>query len=249
MPPGRSLAAPRARRQRPAVTSRWPGSRRVCAGPTSGRSRRPPQSSSGAPHHYGHRASVLAGQVKELTRSASPAIIADEISLIKQVLSEHPAWLETPQLRHGLILELIRQFALLDFQSILASPGWRTYLALYSTFSGLTDGELRDQVQAALAHAEAGHVALVARAWHRIADLFGYRLRPELAASFESRRGLGTRAAPGAAGGSWPTVAVGADGRGGRDDAADRHRHNSARAGEVVQDGARCPVPGGRQLG
>ena len=74
------------------------------------------------------------------------AILADEISLIRQVLSEHADWLETPQLRHCLILELIRQLALLDFQSILASSGWRTYLAMHATFSGLSDGELRDQV-------------------------------------------------------------------------------------------------------
>ena len=47
-------------------------------------------------------------------------------------------------------------------------------------------GELRDQVQAALAHSEAGQVARVARAWHQIASLFGYRLRPELDTSFET---------------------------------------------------------------
>jgi AcrR family transcriptional regulator len=136
--------------------------------------------------HWPYKDLFFSDLVKELARSASPAIIADEIALIKQVLSEHPDWLETPQLRHNLILELIRQLALLDFQSILASPEWRTYLALHATFSGLSDGELRDQVQAALAHAEAGHVALVARAWHQIAGLFGYRLRPELATSFDT---------------------------------------------------------------
>jgi AcrR family transcriptional regulator len=136
--------------------------------------------------HWPYRDLFFSDLVKELARSASPAIIEDEISLIKQVLSEHLDWLETPQLRHGLILELIRQLALLDFQSILASPGWRTYLALHATFSGLATGELRDQVQAALAHAEAAHIALVAQAWNQIASLFGYRLRPELATSFET---------------------------------------------------------------
>ncbi len=136
--------------------------------------------------HWPYKDLFFGDLVKELARSASPAIIADEISLIKQVLIGHPDWLETPQLRHSLILELIRQLALLDFHSILASPGWRTYLALHATFSGLSNGELRDQVQAALAHAEASHVALVAQAWHQIAGLFGYRLRPELGTSFQT---------------------------------------------------------------
>jgi len=136
--------------------------------------------------HWPYKDLFFSDLVKELARSASPAIIADEISLIRQILNEHLDWLETPQLRHSLILELIRRLALLDFRSILASPEWRTYLALHATFSGLSDGELRDQVQAALAHAEAEHVALVARAWSQIADLFGYRLRPELATSYET---------------------------------------------------------------
>src|SRR3954447_8622727 len=136
--------------------------------------------------HWPYKDLFFSDLVKELAKTASPAIIADEISLIKQVLSEHLDWLETPQLRHSLILELIRQLALLDFRSILASPEWRTYLALHATFSSLADGELRDQVQSALAHAEADHVALVAQAWKQIAGLFGYRLRPELATSFET---------------------------------------------------------------
>jgi len=136
--------------------------------------------------HWPYRDLFFSDLVKELASSVRPAIIADEISLIKQVLSEHPDWLETPQLRHNLILELIRRLALLDFQSILASPEWRTYLALHATFSGLSSGELRDHVQAALAQAEAGHIALVAQAWRQIAGLFGYRLRPALATSYET---------------------------------------------------------------
>lgn len=136
--------------------------------------------------HWPYKDLFLSDLVKELAAGSGPAIVNDEISLIKQVLSEHQDWLETAELRHRLILELIRRLALLDFRSILASPGWRTYLALHATFSGLSDGDLRDQIQAALAQAEAEHVGLVARAWSQIADLFGYRLRPELATSFDT---------------------------------------------------------------
>jgi AcrR family transcriptional regulator len=136
--------------------------------------------------HWPYKDLFFSDLVKELASSVSPAIVNDEISLIKQVLSERLDWLETPQLRHCLILELIRQLALLDFRSTLASPEWRTYLALHAAFSGLSDGELRDQIQSALAQAEADHVALVAKAWRQIAGLFGYRLRPELGVGFET---------------------------------------------------------------
>ena len=143
-------------------------------------------SRSTAYRHWPYKDLFFSDLVKELARTASPTIIHDEIQLMRQVLTEHPDWLQTPQLRHSLILELIRQLALLDFRTVLTSPGWRTYLALHATFSSLTDGELRDQVQAALGQAEATRTAQVAQAWQQLAGLFGYRLRPELATSFDT---------------------------------------------------------------
>lgn len=147
-------------------------------------------SRSTAYRHWPYKDLFFSDLVKELASSASPTIIRDEIQLMKQVLTEHLDWLETPQLRHSLMLELIRRLALLDFQTVLTSPGWRTYLALHATFSSLTDGKLRDQVQAALAQAEATRTAQVAQAWQQLAGLFGYRLRPELAASYETLAAL-----------------------------------------------------------
>lgn len=64
------------------------------------------------------------------------------------------------------------------------SAGWRTYIALHATFMSLADGELRDQVQAALAESERGRLAGIARAWEQLTALFGYRLRPELGTTF-----------------------------------------------------------------
>lgn len=143
-------------------------------------------SRSTAYRHWPYKDLFFSDLVKELARTASPTIIRDEIQLMKRVLTEHRDWLETPELRHSLILELIRQLALLDFQTVLTSPAWRTYLALHATFSSLTDGELREQVQAALTQAEATRTAQVANAWQQLASLFGYRLRPELATSYEN---------------------------------------------------------------
>jgi AcrR family transcriptional regulator len=136
--------------------------------------------------HWPYKDLFFSDLVKELSTTASPTIIRDEIALMRRVLSAHPDWLRTPQLRTSLLLELIRQLAQLDFQSILDSPGWRTYLALHAAFSSLTDGELREQVRSALAHADAVRTSQVAQAWQQLAGLFGYRLRPELSTSFET---------------------------------------------------------------
>lgn len=124
--------------------------------------------------------------VKELAKDATPTIVNDEVELMRRVVAEHLDWLDTPELRHSLVIELFRQLALLDFQTIYGSAGWRTYIALHATCMSLADGELRDQVQEALARSEQGRTARVAEAWEQLTELFGYRLRPELGSTFET---------------------------------------------------------------
>ena len=62
--------------------------------------------------------------VKELARSATPTIVDDELGA-DQAQSWPSAWTgwTTPELRHGLVVELLRQLALLDFQTLYGSRG------------------------------------------------------------------------------------------------------------------------------
>lgn len=124
--------------------------------------------------------------VKELAKNATPAIVGDELELIKTIVAGHLEWLGTPELRRGLIVELFRQLALFDFQALYGSAEWRTYIALHATFMSLANGGLRDQVRGTLAQSEHGRIARVAAAWKQLAGLFGYRLRPDLGATFET---------------------------------------------------------------
>ncbi len=125
--------------------------------------------------------------VKELAKDATPAAIVNaELELMRRVVAEHLDWLDTPELRHSLVIELIRQLSLLDFHILYGSAQWRTYLALHATFMSLADGELRDQVRAALAESEQGRRSQVANTWEQLTRLFGYRLRPGLGATFET---------------------------------------------------------------
>jgi len=123
--------------------------------------------------------------VKQLAKDATPTIVDDELELMKRVVAGHKDRLETPELRHELVLELFRQLALLDFETMYRSAGWRTYIALHATFMSLADGALRDHVQAALAESEQAHNARIARAWQQLAGIFGYRLRPGSGVTFE----------------------------------------------------------------
>ena len=133
-----------------------------------------------------HKDLFFVDLVKELARNATPTIVTDEQELIRQIVAAHQDWLETPRSRHDLIIELFRQLSLFDFQTLHGSPEWRTYLALHATFLSIADGELRDQVEAALGQSEHDHIGRVARSWERLAGLLGYRLRPELGATFET---------------------------------------------------------------
>ena len=121
--------------------------------------------------------------VKELAQAAIPTPADNEAiaGLFREVVAERRAWLETPELRHGLVLELLRRASLLDFQTLYASAEWRTYIALHATFMSLAEGELRDQVQATLAQSEQGFIGRVAATWELLCGLLGYRLRPEFA--------------------------------------------------------------------
>jgi AcrR family transcriptional regulator len=125
--------------------------------------------------------------VTELAKAAIPDAAANAaiVGLIKRVVAGRAADLETSEGRHGVLVDLIRQAALADFEALYGSAQWRTYLALHATFLSLADGELRDRVQEVLRQSEGEFVDRVAASWQRIAELFGYRVRPESGASFE----------------------------------------------------------------
>jgi AcrR family transcriptional regulator len=132
--------------------------------------------------------------LRELAKATTPAAVTQEASLqqVRKVVLERLDWLKTPRSRHELIAELIRQSATHDFQTMYSSTHWRTYLALHATFLSLADGRLRNDVQAALAQAEQGFTGRIANAWEHLTRLLGYRLRPELNASFETLASLVT---------------------------------------------------------
>jgi len=137
-----------------------------------------------------HKDLFFSDLVRELASNATPTILAEEQQLIQQIVTQRPDWLETAERRQALVAELFRRLSLLDFQTLSGSPGWRTYLALHATFQSLTDEELKRQVQAALAQSEREHIAAVAAAWQYLAGLLGYRLRPDLGATFEDLAAL-----------------------------------------------------------
>ena len=137
-----------------------------------------------------HKDLFFSDLVLALATDPVPGIAGDEMDLIRRIAAGRLDGLADPQARRALVIELFRQLAMLDFDTLSASPGWRTYLALHATLLSMADSGLRDQVQAVLARAEQDHLARVARAWKLLAQLLGFRLRPQAGVTFETLAAL-----------------------------------------------------------
>ena len=147
-------------------------------------------SRSSAYRRWPHKDLFFSDLVLELAGNPAPGIFADEMDLIRRIVAGRLDELADPQARRALVIELFRQLPVLDFETLYASPGWRTYLALHATLLSLADGGLRSQVQAALAQAGQDHLARVAQAWNLMVALLGFRLRPESGVTFETLAAL-----------------------------------------------------------
>lgn len=141
-------------------------------------------SRSAAYRRWPYKDLFLSDLVRELAQDSTPEMADDELRLVKRIIAEREAWLDSAQGRRDLIVELFRQLSAHDFDTMYASTPWRTYIALHATFMSLPDGDLRREVQASLAASERRRSARIARAWVRLAELFGYRLRPDTSVSF-----------------------------------------------------------------
>jgi AcrR family transcriptional regulator len=122
------------------------------------------------------------------------ALAADARPFAEPIEAGHESWrdfahrvneLTSDRARHDLITEMVRLAGANDLKAAAESVEWRTYLALQATFLSLPDGNLQDDIRAALANAERRFAARVADNWKQLAHLLGLRLRPGAGGSFE----------------------------------------------------------------
>lgn len=130
--------------------------------------------------------------------------------IVRRTVGGHRDWLRSAGGRQRLIAELLRELAQQDFLRVRASNEWQTYLALTVTFSSLPEGELRQEVQRALASSDRAFINGRAQSVQAVAEMFGLRLRSGVQLSYEdiahlinaSARGLLIKAL------SWPDLAT-----------------------------------------
>jgi AcrR family transcriptional regulator len=146
-------------------------------------------SRSSAYRRWPYKDQFVAELLLVLADASSPARVtgaSDGEAWVRSIVRRHRGALDDAAGRHALGLELFRLGVPRDFDTMHRSTEWRTYLALHATFAGLADGDLRDQVQHALAASEQRFTERLASSYESMASLLGYRLRPELHATFET---------------------------------------------------------------
>lgn len=128
----------------------------------------------------------LAGAGRPVTAYA----LAGRPAAVARLALAHLDQAGTPDGRRDLILELIREAGLGEFEISSRSPEWRTYIGLHATFLSVSDDALRGDLEAALGASEHSFISNVAASWRRLSELFGYRLRSELGTTFEDLASL-----------------------------------------------------------
>lgn len=124
-------------------------------------------------------ADVLVAAVRTTTLTGeSPEQIED----LRHLLTTRTGDIATEQGRRNLIVAALRESVQQDVGRVVASPQWRTYFALTATLRGLPEGEIRDEVGAALAETDRDFTERRRRVYERLATIIGYRLAPGFAA-------------------------------------------------------------------
>lgn len=130
----------------------------------------------------------------ELARASEPMAMTgtqEASDAIRAVILEHLDLLESEGGRIELAAVVLREVGAADFRRVIASPQWRTYLALTVSAVSMPDGPLRDQVLDTLAASERAFIEGIARS-HRIGHrLLGLRIRPESGLDYDLLAHLG----------------------------------------------------------
>ena len=105
------------------------------------------------------------------TQEASDAISAEILA--------HLDLLTSPQGRMQLAAEVLRKVGVADFRRVIATPQWRTYLALTVSAVSMAEGPLRSQVVETLAASERAFIQGIVHSHRTGHQLLGLRIRPE----------------------------------------------------------------------
>jgi AcrR family transcriptional regulator len=117
-------------------------------------------------------ADLLVAVARHTDLSAEPPGLVDDLKALIGA-----ADLTSAESRRDLLIEALRLSSGTEFERLLTSPRWRTYIALSATVTGLPAGPIRDAASAAILGAERRFAARRGGVYRNVARMIGYRPR------------------------------------------------------------------------
>jgi AcrR family transcriptional regulator len=129
----------------------------------------------------------FADLLRELARDPHPAVITTQFrpDELRRLATDHVDWVETAEGRERLYAELMRVGGAMDLAMLATSHQWRSYIALQAAVLSIEDGNFRAELQGILADSERQIHQRLAATYQVVADLLGYRIRPDAAVTFD----------------------------------------------------------------
>ncbi len=104
----------------------------------------------------------------------------ETMGAFQDLLRYEDEFVSDPTVRRHIIVDAVRMSSTIDFDHLVTSPAWASFLALEATTQGINDPDLRARVSAALRDTDDEFTAQRAAMFARLPSLLGYRLVPPL---------------------------------------------------------------------
>lgn len=141
------------------------------------------------------KAHYFADLLRELAGANHPAAAAysqEMVDLTVSLAADNVDALRTPETRRQLVIEMCRRGAERNFETIVSSRQWQTYIAIQATLLSLpSNTELQRDISAALRASEESFLKRMAAFYSTMAQIAGYRLRHNDSMTFETLATLG----------------------------------------------------------
>ena len=129
----------------------------------------------------------FADLLRHLARDPHPAVITSQFrpDELRRLAVDHIDWVDTAEGRERLFAELVRVGGAMDLAMLATSHQWRSYMALQAAVLSIEEGDFRAELQAILADSERQIHQRLGANYAAIADLLGYRIRPDAKVTFD----------------------------------------------------------------
>ncbi|WP_378147722.1 TetR/AcrR family transcriptional regulator [Cnuibacter sp. UC19_7] len=127
----------------------------------------------------------VADLMVEIARRAATSLVDEStLQICVRILLENVDRVATPEGRHQVVLETIRVALQHNYQSVVSSVAWQSYVSLTAALLGRVDNSAREEITEALRSGSDAFVEQMAAFHQWFAELLGYRIRPEWAGDY-----------------------------------------------------------------